>query len=328
VIIDMHVHYYLPEFVEAVRSSGAFDVYIRDDGRIVVKWRGGVTLTVPQPHPDVEVRLAMMDELGIDMQVLSVPSPSAYFEEGDAAIRVAQIVNDGFAGIVRDHPDRFRALAALPLKSVDDSIAELERCMGDLGMPGAMILTNIDGELLDSARLESFWERASELNALMYVHPTLPASTEGLQDYSLAIALGFFQETNLALSRLVFSGVFERHKGIRWVFSHAGGTMPFMFPRLDNYYHQFPQCREHIVKPPTEYLAGLMYDTATTHVPALRCAIETYGVERLIYGSDYPHIPGGSGPYIQAVEDLELPEDQRAEVFGFRAQRVLEGSYG
>ncbi len=323
----MHVHYYLPEFVEAIRSADAFDTYIRDDGRIVVVWRGGVTLTVPQPHPDVDVRLAMMDQLGIDVQVLSVPSPSAYFVEGDEAVRVAQIVNDGFAGIVGDHPDRFRALAALPLKNVDDSITELERCIDELGFPGAMLLTNIDGEMLDSERLEPFWEAASGMHALIYVHPTLPTNTLHLEDYSLAIALGFFQETNLALSRLVFSGVFERHQGIRWVFSHAGGTMPFMFPRLDNYYRQFPQCREHIVKPPTEYLATLMYDTATTHVPALRCAIETYGVDRLVYGSDYPHIPGGSGPYIQAVEDLALADDERAEVFGGRAQRLLEGGY-
>ena len=324
-IIDMHVHYYLPEYLEAVRAADAFDVYTRDDGRIVVLWRGGVNLTVPQPHPGVEERLEMMDRLGIDMQVLSVPSPSAFFVDGNDALRVARTINDGFAEIVRRHPDRFRALATVPLKNVDHSIAELERAVVELGMPGAMILTNIDGELLDSPRLEPFWERASELNALVYVHPTLPTVTYGLEDYSLAIALGFFQETNLALARLTFSGVFERHRGIRWVFSHLGGTTPFLFPRLDNYYRQFPQCREHIVKPPTEYLAELTYDTATTHVPAIRCAIETLGEPRLVYGSDYPHIPGGSRPYLQAVDELGLTEDERSAVLGGRARRLLEG---
>lgn len=326
-IVDMHVHYYLPEFVEAVRASDAFETYIRDDGRVVVLWRGGVTLTVPQPHPDVAERIEMMDELGIDIQVLSVPSPSAYFVDGEEARKVAAIVNDGFADIVREHPQRFRGLAALPLKDVDDAIAELERATGELRLSGAMVLTNIDGEPLDSERLEPFWQRAGELGALIYVHPTLPAVTAGLEDYGLAIGLGFFQETNLALARLTFSGVFERHPGIRWVISHMGGTTPFLFPRLDNYYHQFPECREHITKPPTEYLEQLLYDTASTHVPALRCTCETIGVDRLVFGSDYPHIPGGTRPYLQAVEQLGLGAADRTEVLGARGLRVLDGAY-
>ena len=170
-IVDMHAHYYLPEYVEAVRSSDAFEVYIREDGRIVVLWKGGGTLTVPQPHPGPAERIEMMDRLGVGMQVLSVPSPSVYFTEGGEALRIARAVNDGLAGVVRSRPDRFRALAALPLKDIDDSLAELDRAAGELGMAGAMILTNIDGELLDSPRLEPFWERADELGALVYVHP-------------------------------------------------------------------------------------------------------------------------------------------------------------
>ena len=327
-IIDMHSHYYLPEYVEAVRSSDAFEVYTREDGRIVVLWKGGVTLTVPQPHPGEAERIEMMDRLGIDMQVLSVPSPSVYFVEGGAALRLARSVNDGLAEVVRRRPDRFRALAALPLKGLDASIAEMERAVGDLGMAGVMILTNIDGELLDSPRLEPFWERADELGALVYVHPTSPVSSRGMEDYSLAIALGFLHETSLVLARLVFGGVFERHRSIRWVFSHLGGAIPFMAPRLDIFARQFSQCREHISKPPTEYLAGLMYDTVSTHVPALRCTVETMGADRLVFGSDYPHIPAGCGPFLQAVRDLGLPGNRQAEILGGRARRLLAGGCG
>lgn len=324
-IVDFHVHYYVPEYIEAIRSASSLKTYIREDGRIVALWRGGVALAIPQPHPSVAQRIEMMGELGVDMQVLSVPSPSAYFVEGEEARKVAGIVNDGFGEIIRDHPGRFHGLAALPLKDVDDAIAELERATGELGLAGAMLLTNIDGELLDSPRLEPFWERAGELEALISVHPTLPAVTNGLEDYGLAIALGFFQETNLALARLTFSGVFERHPGIRWVFCHAGGTTPFLLPRLDNYYHQFPQCREHITRPPSAILAELVYDTATTHVPALRCTCETFGTGRLVFGSDYPHIPGGTGPYLDALEQLGLPSGERAGVLGGRALRLLAG---
>lgn len=326
-IVDMHAHYYLPEYVEAVRSSDAFEVYIREDGRIVVLWKGGVTLTVPQPHPGPAERIEMMDRLGVGMQVLSVPSPSVYFTEGGEALRIARAVNDGLAGVVRSRPDRFRALAALPLKDLDSSLAELDRAVGELGMAGAMILTNIDGELLDSPRLEPFWERADELGALVYVHPTRPAASKGMEDYSLAIALGFLQETNLAAARLLFGGVFERRPRIRWVFSHLGGMLPFMAPRLDIFARQFPQCREHISKPPTEYLSGLMYDTVSTHLPALRCTADTMGAGRMVFGSDYPHIPAGCGPFIQAVRGLGLPDEQQADVLGGRALRLLEGGY-
>jgi predicted TIM-barrel fold metal-dependent hydrolase len=325
VIVDLHVHYYVPAYVEAIQSAPSLKTYIRDDGRIVTLWRGGVALAIPQPHPGVAERIEMMDELGIDMQVLSIPSPSAYFVRGQEARKVAAVVNDGFAEIIRDHPDRFDGLAALPLKDVDDAVAELERSLDELGLAGAMLLTNIDGELLDSPRLEPFWERAGELEALLYVHPTLPAVTTGLEDYGLAIALGFFAETNLALARLTFSGVFERYPAIRWVFCHAGGTTPFLLPRLDNYYDQFPQCREHISRPPSEILAELVYDTATTHVPALRCTCETFGSGRLVFGSDYPHIPGGTGPYLQAIDQLALPDEERTEVLAGRAQRLLAG---
>jgi aminocarboxymuconate-semialdehyde decarboxylase len=119
--------------------------------------------------------------------------------------------------------------------------------------------------------------------------------------------------------------VFERHRGIRWVFCHAGGTIPFMLPRLDNYYAQFPQCREHIDRPPSAILSEVVYDTATTHVPALRCTCDTFGADRLVFGSDYPHIPGGAGPYLDAVRALDLPAEEAAEVLGGRAVRLLRG---
>lgn len=324
-IIDLHIHYYVQEYVDAILAAPSLDTYVRDDGRIVALWRGGVAIAIPQPHPGIAQRLELMEQLGVDMQVLSVPSPSAYFVEGAEARRVAGVVNDGFADVVREHPDRFHGLAALPLQDVDDAVAELERATGELGLAGAMLLTNIDGELLDSPRLEPFWERASELGSLLYVHPTLPAVTQGLEDYGLSIALGFFAETNLALARLTFSGVFERYPGIRWVFCHAGGTTPFMLPRLDNYYEQFPQCRENISRPPSQILSELVYDTATTHVPALQCFCDTFGSDRLVFGSDYPHIPGGTAPYLRALEELGLPDDERAEVLGGRAQRLLAG---
>ena len=324
-VIDLHVHYYTDTYLQAVEDAASTDVYRREhDGRFVCNWRSGVALTVPQPHPGIEQRLEMMDESGVDTQVLSVPSPSAYFLPPDQASNLARSVNEGFAEIVRAHPGRFEALAALPLHDVDAALSCLEHALDELAMSGVMILTNVDGVPLDDPRFEPFWQAADDRGLLVYVHPTVPDAAH-LDDYALAIGVGFFADTNLAVARLAFSGVFERYPRIRWVFSHLGGTLPFMLPRLDNYYRQFPECREKAPRPPTEYIRELTFDTASTHRPAIRCAVDTLGLDRLVFGSDYPHVPGGVSPFIEALEETQATGPERDELLGGRARRLLSG---
>lgn len=323
--IDLHVHYYTETYLQAVEGAPSTDVYRRrHDGRFVCHWRGGVALTVPQPHPGVAQRLEMMDEAGVETQVLSVPSPSAYFLPAAEADHLARSVNEEFAELCRQHPARFRSLATLPLQDTDAALSGLEHALDELGMAGAMILTNVDGVPLDDPRFEPFWEAADDRRLLVYVHPTVPEAAH-LDDYALAIGVGFFADTNLAIARLTFSGVFERYPGIRWVFSHLGGTLPFMLPRLDNYHRQFPECREKAPRLPTEYIRQLTFDTASTHRPAIRCAVDTLGLDRLVFGSDYPHVPGGVGPFLDALTEAYTTGEERDELLGGRGRRLLAG---
>lgn len=324
-IVDLHVHFYTDTYLEAVEAAPTTSVYRREhDGRFVCSWRSGVALTVPQPHPGIAQRLEMMDEAGIETQVLSIPSPSTYFLEGQAADTLSRTVNEEFADICRDHPERFKALAAVPMHDPTRALATLSHALDDLGMSGIMILTNIDGVPLDDPRFEPFWEAANQRGLLTYVHPTVP-DAEHLEDFALAIGVGFLADTNLALARLSYSGVFERYPRIRWVFSHLGGTLPFMLPRLDNYYRQFPECREKAPRPPTEYIRSLSFDTASSHRPAIRCAVDTLGLDRLVFGSDYPHVPGGVGPYIEALDEVATSDAEREHLFSGRARRLLAG---
>ncbi len=323
-IVDLHVHYYTDTYLKAVEESPSTSVYRREhDGRFVCSWRSGVALTVPQPHPGVEQRLELMDRTGIATQVLSIPSPSTYFLEPSHANALSRTVNEELAELCRDHPGRFEALAAVPMQDTDGALSVLGHALDELAMSGVMILTNVDGVPLDDERFEPFWEAADELALLTYVHPTVP-DADHLDDYALAIGIGFLGDTNLALARLSYSGVFERYPRIRWVFSHLGGTLPFMLPRLDNYYRQFPECRERAPKPPTEYIRGQLFDTATSHRPAIRCAVETLGLDRLVFGSDYPHVPGGVDPFIEALKDVTGGEDADDVMTG-RARRLLAG---
>ena len=323
-VIDLHVHYYTKDYLAAVEEAPSIQVYRRPaDGRFVATWRGGVALTVPQPHPGISERLEMMDEIGISTQVLSVPSPSVYFLGDEMADSLSRHVNEEFAEICREHPGRFRALATVTMQNPDLALSGLSFALDELRMDGIMILTNIDGVPLDDPRLEQFWEEANRRSLLVYVHPTVPEAGH-MSDYALAIAVGFLADTNLAIARLTYSGVFERFPRIRWIFSHLGGTLPFMLPRLDNYHRQFPECREKAPRLPSDYIRGLLFDTASSHRPAVRCATETLGVDRLVFGSDYPHVPGGVGPYLAALDATGAFGFELEELVRGRAQKLLD----
>lgn len=323
-VIDLHVHYYTDDYVDAVKQADTIGTYRRADGRLVALWRTGVALTVVDPHPGPEQRIEMMDQLGIATQVLSVPSPNAYFLPADEAERLSRSVNQTFAEIVRSNPERFEALAMLPMQDLDRSLSVLGEGLDALGMKGTMILTNIDGVPLDDERFEPFWEAADERGLLVYVHPTVPDAPHH-DENALAISVGFMAESTLSIARLCYSGVFERYPRIRWIFSHLGGTIPFVLPRLDSYWRQFEDCRERAPHPPSEYMNSLVFDTASTHHAALICARDTLGGDRLVFGSDYPHIPAGSGPYIDAIAALDLADDDHRAVISGRARALLDG---
>lgn len=322
--VDLHVHYYTDDYVDAVKGADTIRNYRRADGRLVALWRSGVALTVVDPHPGPEQRIEMMDQLGIATQVLSVPSPNSYFLPSAEAERLSRSVNEAFAEIVRSYGGRFEALAMLPMHDPNRSIALLEEGLDDLAMKGIMILTNIDGVPLDDQRFEPFWEAADERGLLVYVHPTVPDAPHHDQN-ALAISVGFMAESTLAIARLCYSGVFERYPRIRWIFSHLGGTVPFVLPRLDSYWRQFEDCRERAPRPPSDYMRTLVFDTASTHHAALICARDTLGGDRLVFGSDYPHIPAGSGPYIEALDALDFTEEDFRAVIAGRARALLEG---
>ncbi|HEX9763289.1 MAG TPA: amidohydrolase family protein [Acidimicrobiia bacterium] len=324
-IIDLHTHHYTDTYLKAVEDAPTTTVYRREaDGRFVCSWRGGVALTVPQPQPGIEQRLEMMDQAGIQTQVLSVPSPSTYFLPPEASETLSRTVNEDLAEISRHHADRFRALAALPMHDTTRALAVLDHAMDQLEMSGIMISTNVLGTPLDDRGFEPFWEAADDRGLLVYVHPTVPDAAH-LDSYALAIAVGFLSDTTLALARLSYSGVFERYPRIRWVFSHLGGTLPFLLPRLDNYYRQFPECREKAPRPPTEYMSKLIFDTASSHRPAIRCAVDSLGLDRLAFGSDYPHVPGGVGPYLEALSETGATGADLDGLLSGRAHRLLAG---
>lgn len=301
-LIDVHAHDYPEAYLDAVRAENSgFEHYVRDDGRVVVLQDGAVALAMPRPMPSLADRLALMDAAGVEVQALSVSAPNVYRLPSAVRTDLTRELNDELNATAESAPNRFRVFASLPLPDVDAALAELERARALPWFAGVMVCTTIDRRPLDSPAFDRLWEVLDETGTTVFVHPTTACCTDGIREYALALGIDFLAETTLCIARLTYSGRFDRWPRIRWIFSHLGGTTPFLIHRFDNYYRQFPECREHISRPPSEILEGIFFDTVTTHPPALACALDTFDVGQFVFGTDYPHVPGGIDRFVDVL---------------------------
>jgi aminocarboxymuconate-semialdehyde decarboxylase len=323
-LIDVHAHHYPDAYLDACkREDSGFTHYFRDDGRLIVLQDGGVALAVPQPLPPPEQRITMMDDAGVDVQVLSVSAPNVFRFPESVRIPLTRDANDEFADVTGGSGGRLRMFASLPLPNVDAALAEFERTRSMPDVVGVALCTNIDGRPLDDPTFTPLWEELSRHQTSVFVHGTVPCSTECIRDYALALAMGFMADPLISIGRLAYSGTIDRHPGINWIFTHLGGTLPFVVPRYDNYYKQFPECRNQIERPPSEIIGELYFDSVTMHPPALRCALDTFGPGQIVVGSDYPHVPGGIDRFVEVLESAGLGEDDFAKVGRSTAARLL-----
>lgn len=314
-LIDVHSHHYPDAYLDACRRpDSGFTHYTRDDGRLIVLQDGAVGLAVPQPLPPLEHRIDMMDEAGVDIQVLSVSAPNVFRLPEAMRVPLTRDLNDEFSDLASRSDGRFRVFASLPLPAIDAALEELDRALDLPHVVGIAVCSNIDRINLDDERFSPVWEELSRRGTTVFCHPTVACCTDGLREYAMSLAMGFMADTMFAVGRMAYAGTFDRFSGIRWIFTHLGGTIPFVFPRYDNYYKQFPECREHIDRPPSEIMRELYYDTCTMHVPALRCAVDTLGPGQLVFGSDYPHVPGGIDRFVTILNSVGLTDGELAMI--------------
>jgi aminocarboxymuconate-semialdehyde decarboxylase len=324
-IVDFHNHFYPPEYVAAIEapSSGSpVRVTYDQDGNPCVHYPGDYNILVPG-HRDIDYRQRVLDDLGVDTQAISFTTPGVHVESPQRAVEWARLVNDAFARIVAARRGRFVALATLPLNDPAASVAELERAMKDLGFPGAMVFSNVNHVALADARYAPLWKKADELGAVIYIHPTDPLGVDAMLDYWLMPLVGFLFDTTLAASKLVFSGVVARHPRIRWVLTHMGGAIPYLAERLDRGYRAFAECRQHIDRPPSEYLKDFYYDTVNFNPSAIRLALDFAGPDRILAGSDYPHQIGSIPLMLETVRGLDIEESARRKILGGNAIELL-----
>jgi predicted TIM-barrel fold metal-dependent hydrolase len=277
-----------------------------------------------------ELRIREMDEVGIDVQVISHGAPSAQKLSKDIAADLTRRVNDRLHAAVKAHPSRFAAFAALPTADPAAAADELERCVTKLGFKGAMLHGLQDGvTFLDDNRFWAIYQRAETLDVPLYLHPGLPNASvidAYYKDYAkdfpqmLRAGWGYTVETATLAIRMVLSGVFDKHPGLKIILGHLGETLPFLVWRADMA----------LARPGAARQAGFR-DVFASHFhvttsgffsnPALLCCIMELGIDRILFAVDWPFVT--NPPAVRWMETAPVSDEDKAKILSGNAKRLL-----
>jgi predicted TIM-barrel fold metal-dependent hydrolase len=318
--IDVHTHYLAATLVQALERRTELPMITADgDARLVHYGTGNIHPVLPAMG-DVELRLREMDAQGIDVAVLSTNIPGVdWFPVADSSA-VAKDINDELAALVKAHPDRFVALAVLPMQDPEAAAAELERTVA-AGFRGAMVYSNVAGERLDAAERRVVFDVAAKLDTAIYIHPTFPLTAGTLDAYALIPTLGFMFDTTTAALRLVLDGLYERHPDFKLVLGHAASLLPQLAGRIDYEAERHAGGRGVLSSDPSEQLRLIYTDCVCVWPPALRSAVELVGGERMMFGSDYPFWDPERS--LQTMKDTGFDEPLSEAIFHGNAERLF-----
>ncbi len=322
-VVDIHTHMISESWVAQLREHGAPDYAIgrRPDGIEALVENGSMTMPLIPKMFDLDLRIADMDEAGIDIAILSLTSPNVYFGDGAASAATARIINDAMAEAQTARPDRIRYLASLPWQYPELAVSELIRAC-DNGAVGVMVLANIRGAALTDPAFEPIWREIDRRALPVFVHPTNPPGAEAMDLGPLRLlpTIGFTFDTSLAVTRMVLDGFFDRFSDLRIIAAHGGGVLPFIASRIDLFFHDTPAERRRITEPPSSYLRRLCYDAILYDTDSLAQCMALGGPDNVMFGTDYPHatdVPGILG----RIRDL--PAERSKAVIGGNAERVF-----
>lgn len=321
--IDVHTHFYPPAYLQAIaKHSDHASITYDDRNRMMVNYAGDYNV-VEGAHRDVGIRLRDMDNFGIDMSIMSLTTPGVHVEKAETGIRLAQIANDEYNDMLKQHPDRFQFLATLPAQAPDAAAKELERAVNDLGLVGGMIFSNINGDTLEQEKFWPIYEAAEALGVPLMIHPTAPAFASYLNDYRLVALLGFAYDTTMAAVRMVLAGVLDRYPKLTLIQTHLGGVLPYMAERVERGYNIYPEIAGKLQRQPMEYFREMYLDTVLFDPDALKLGLAFAGENRILLGSDHPHQVGDLRKCSIVVDQLPVSQDVKEKIFARNAMKLF-----
>jgi aminocarboxymuconate-semialdehyde decarboxylase len=326
--IDIHAHVTPQCFWRATENGGDWHTLRREKdakgGEVAVVGNRRQSLP-PRARWTPEERLADMDSLGVDVHVVS-PYVGFYNYHLDAAVAgaTARATNDEIASMVKTWPQRFAGLGTLPMQDVKASVAELERCVTQLGLKGVEINDHVNGRTLEEPEYRPFWKAAEQMSAVVFFHQggetmVSPRSAR----YHLPNSIGNLADRAVTFATLVHGGVMDAHPELRIVLGHGGGYTCYGIGRMDHAWQVRTEARAHIAQPPSAYLRRFYYDCIVYTEDALRFLIDTVGVDRVVFGTDWPYDMALDWPVAWILGMTRLSQDEKDAILWKNLERLL-----
>jgi len=297
--IDVHHHLLYPGYLDDVAGQ-------RRGGGGGLKW---------SPAMSIEE----MDKSGIAVSMLSLIQPSASVPDPEKRRGIARKSNDYAAQLVRDHPRRFGSFASLPLVDTDASLKEIEYAFGTLKAEGICLMTSYQDKYLGDEAFAPVWEELNRRKAVVYTHPLTPDCCRNTVKDLPPGVVEYATDTTRTIASLVFSGTAARYPDIRWIFSHSGGTMPFLLSRFTRQENEMKErAKERMPRGVMYELQKFHYDTAQgNHSGALAALMKIVTPSQVLYGTDFPFRDGaeengGLSAYRFEAKDLRAIERDNA----------------
>ena len=319
-VVDLHAHVRVPEAWDLVKDR------IAHEGR-----SGDVALAKPEGPANingVEKRLADLDEMGIDVQAVSV-NPFWYWADEDLARKIIQIQNEKIAELCSAHPKRFVGFGSLALQHPSLAAEQMEDGVKNLGMRGFAIGGSVNGDDLSAPKFHPFWAKAEELQTLIFIHPQ---SAGAPIDEKRLLGNGFLDnvvghplETTLAITHLIQDGTLDLFPRLKICAAHGGGYLPSYSSRSDQCLTAFPNLCKPLKKAPTEYLKQLYFDSVLFTPEDMRHLIAVVGASQVVVGTDYPTLWNRT-PVDRIMAVPGLKDEDRISIFGSTALKLLKMS--
>ena len=323
--VDTHCHIlpkHIPDFKKSFGYGGFVYLDHKSDTQAdMMLDDGSFFRTVDNNLWDYNVRIDEMNEVGVDVQVLStVPVMFNYWAKPQHTLEISKFLNDNLIEAVKSHPDRFIGLATLPMNDVDLAIKELER-VHSLGFEGIQIGSHINELNLDNSTFKPLYEKLQELDMAIFVHPwKMPWRDE---KFWAGWLIGMPAETSKSICDLMFGGIFDEFPKLRFSFAHCAGSFPGTIGRIDHGYNVRPDLFSNQSKSPKDYLGHFYADSLTADSKILEFNLSILGEDKIMLGSDYP-FPLGEKSIGKIISELEAFDDSvKAKIYGLSALNWL-----
>jgi aminocarboxymuconate-semialdehyde decarboxylase len=333
-IIDFHAHALSERFISDLKRKpvAGLKAELNNDGYFSIRRAGDDRKSTLDPHLfDMVHRLESLKRRGVELQLFGPPPFLVSWTNGAPDHELVRTLHKMEQDVAAESEKLMEPIAVLALGEPENAAVELQRAVDDYGFRALIMPTSAGGRPLDDPPFEPVFSLIERLGLVVFMHPTTAVPSDRFGMFGIHVLVGFPFESTLAVTRLIFNGVLERHPELKLVIAHGGGDLVFLRGRLDSAYNATgweadPYFRQHIAQRPSAYLDRLYYDTCALSEDSNRFVIETMGVDRVVFGSDYPFDIGDPEgrraiPVINA-----LPEKDRERIYRDNALSLLAGA--